>query len=512
MASLLGSASPHNNASPFGDRVTAFTVAAGTLCAALIGVAAAVLVQSGEVPPIRIVLVGAVALAAIPAWLVYKPYANAGGRSMPATDQIAAILLCCAMALFSLNGVRAAGPLAAADAFLIPAAAFALPSMFARGSARRFLPPWWILGPAITFILIGTISVAFLDDQPISLFAGLRLVAAMILVPFTIGVIGGQLGMLVLLVDIWLASSVVNSGVAIYDFVFQGNIGFTVTKVESFGRSTGLTTHANQIAVLTCLTLPVAMARLVSLKRFWQQGLIAIVIGMLGLAVVSSGSRGGMVGFVIALAVTPFLLPGKQKGTLLKWGVAVALAGGTLMMVAAPEQTLNVLSRLTGGEPTSAITSTGRSDDERAHVREVAFEQFFSHPLTGAGFVNSKDAHNIFLQLLASTGLLGALAMVIFFIGYFAASRQVANRRDLPIEIRLIGAGAGATAIVWAALGMVENQLADRCLFVPCGFVLAAAWYASPAGPSSGVASFRRSVDSASTEPPRTVATTPSEA
>jgi hypothetical protein len=48
---------------------------------------------------------------------------------------------------------------------------------------------------------------------------------------------------------------------------------------------------------------------------------------------------------------------------------------------------------------------------------------------------------------------------------------------NLDIEASAIVAAAGASVVVWALLGLVENQLADRYLYVPTGLIIAGLWY-----------------------------------
>jgi O-antigen ligase len=117
------------------------------------------------------------------------------------------------------------------------------------------------------------------------------------------------------------------------------------------------------------------------------------------------------------------------------------------------------------------------SDNQRKSLRAESLEQFESNPITGAGLVNARDAHLIYLQLLASTGLAGVTAFLAFLVGSVATSRKVFRDPNLDLEASAIVAAAGAAVIVWALLGLVENQLADRYLYVPTGLIIAGLWY-----------------------------------
>lgn len=376
------------------------------------------------------------------------------------------------------NGVRAGGFLTLSDPLLVLAAAAAAPSMFAASGRRTALPPAWILVPAGAFTAIGLVSVVFLGDSPASLAGLLRLVAAMTLVPFAVGVVGGQLGAVVLLVDLWVASAAVNSGVAISDYAFGTTFGETITGVASLGRSTGLTTHSNHLAFVMVFSIPLAIGRLATARGRPARLFFAIATGAVLMAVMTSGSRGGLVGAAIAIAITPFLMPAELRRRTLAW---IAIAGSVALLVGTVtfrDEALVALDRLIGSS-TETASAVSESDQERARLRHEAIENFTRNPIFGSGIAHSRSAHNVYLQLLASTGMLGTLAFIAYLLGCYWLSRRVTRQRDLPVSVRAIAATAGASAVTWALLGMVENQFADRYLFVPGGLVVACAWFAA---------------------------------
>lgn len=405
-------------------------------------------------------------------------------RDLTLTDQLAVVLLCGSMFTMTWNGVRFGGVFAISDLFLMTATIAAVPSMFRDDPGRIALPPLWVIVPAGVLTSVGLISVIFLGDVAGSLIGMLRLVAAMVLVPFAVGVIGGQLGTIVLLVDLWIVSAVVSAGVAISDFAIGTTFGQTITHVASLGRSTGLTTHSNHLAFVMALTAPLAIGRLAVARTWTMRIVFGGALAAVMMAVMASGSRGGLVGAALAVSVTPFLMPHGLRKRTFSW---IALAGAAAVLAGSfvfADDALVALDRLTG--KTTEVASVSESDFIRAELRRQSIENFSNNPIAGSGLAHSRDAHNIFLQLLASTGVIGTLAFIAFLLGYFDLSRQLSRRRSLPTEVRVIAATAGVSAITWGALGMVENQLADRYLFVPCGFVIACAWFTL--APGSGEA------------------------
>lgn len=390
-------------------------------------------------------------------------------------DRIALILMSFAMGTMTLNGVRAGGPLAVADAFLVLALAASIPSLFYRRLERPMWLPMWLLGPAFVLVFVGLVAQVFLGDQLGSLVGLLRMVAALLLVPLAVGMIGGTQRGVVWLVDLWIISAVINAGVAILDYGLHLGIGFAVTKVVSEGRSTGLTPHSNHLGVAMCMTAPLILARMTIAKTLILRLFFFFALCAAGMAVLATGSRGALVGFVFATVVGTLMLPREMFKPTLKWLIVAALAGLILAGAAFRDDALNSLDRVLGGA--DVAVAVDESDAERKQARDTGIAQFSANPIFGAGLANAQDAHLIYLQMAASSGLVGLIAFLSFFIGSIVAALRRARAPDLPLEVRAVIAAAGASVTTWAVLGLVENQIADRYLYVPSGLIVAGIWY-----------------------------------
>ncbi len=397
-------------------------------------------------------------------------------REAAPLDRVALLLMSLAMLTMTLNGVRAGGSMAASDVFLVLAMAAAAPSLFYRQLARPMMLPLWLVVPAFVLVVVGLVAQVFLGDQLVSLVGLLRLVAALLLVPLAVGMIGGTQRSIVWLVDLWIVSAMINAGVAIVDYGLHTGIGFAVTHVVSEGRSTGLTTHSNHLGVAMCMTTPLILARMTIAGTRILRLAFFLALCAAGLAVLATGSRGALVGFALAAALGTFMLPREMIMKTFKWLLIAGLAGLVLAAAAFREDALNSVERVLGTAEDAAL-SVDESDAERKEARDTGIAQFTSHPLFGAGLANAQDAHLIYLQMAASSGLIGLIAFLSFFAGSIGASRKRARAPDLPLEVRAIVAGAGASVAVWAVLGLVENQIADRYLYVPSGLVVAGIWY-----------------------------------
>lgn len=470
------SAAINRGRSPFEAIPLAVTAMILTVVSAVfVGLAVGAAV-AGDVQPNRL-LVAPVALIGAFAFLRSDVRALPARSTLTIFDRLAIGALGVSMFAMTWNGVRLGGSFAISDLFLLMATGCATPSIVLRRDRWRVLLPFWVIIPALAFTLVGLVALLAFGDLPASLVGLVRLVVAMVLVPFTVGVIGGHLRCVVLLVDLWILSAIVNAAVAISDFTIHTTIGERITHIASAGRSTGLTTHSNHLAVVMVLTIPLVVGRLATAKTKTKQLIYTGALCATLMAIMSSGSRGGIGGAALAIGITPFLMPRELRGVTLKW---LAFAGAIALIVggiAFRDTALVALDRLTGSGATT-VQDVGESDRERAGLRTEAIEQFFHNPVVGTGLAHSRDAHNIYLQLLASTGLVGFCAFVAYLVGYFRLSRRIERFKGLPLEIRAIAAMAGASAITWGLLGMVENQIADRYLYVQCGFVIACSWMA----------------------------------
>lgn len=435
-------------------------------------------VDGGFSPSPKLLVLAAAPFAiALPIWFLRVDFPAQAPVSLRAPlDKLALGFLTLSMLAMTMNGVRAAGTLAVSDVLLLLAAAAATPALFDRRLQRQFMLPVWITIPALLISLIGLISMVFLDDSLVSLAGLLRLIAAMTLVPAVLGAIGGEQRALPWLVDMWILSAMINSAVAIGDYGLHLGIGEKITHVISAGRSTGLTTHSNHLGVAMCLTTPLVLGRMVVAKTPVLRGAFFLALCVLGLAVLSTGSRGALVAYVLAVIIGTLMLPAQMRRQTIKWVFVAGLAGMLMAGVAFRGEALNSVKRITGGGA-EVRAQVADSDQERAGAREAGIQQFESNPILGAGLVNARDAHLIYLQLAASSGLVGLTAFLTFLVGSVAASRRIFRDPNLDPEASAIVAAAGAAVVIWALLGLVENQLADRYLYVPSGLIVAGLWY-----------------------------------
>lgn len=175
------------------------------------------------------------------------------------------------------------------------------------------------------------------------------------------------------------------------------------------GRITSVLNYSNSLAGFLNLILPIALGLLLLRSGSRDRWLAALALVCGAAALVLTASRGGFASFLVELLLAAFYLTGRASSR--KWLLVAALAIailGVLMFF-------------------GFIRSPWVQEDESAAMRLLfwgfASTLFLSSPLVGVGYGNFRalydipgvapgifDVHNLYLQLLAETGLIGFTA------------------------------------------------------------------------------------------------------
>jgi hypothetical protein len=449
-------------------KTTATAHAAGVICLCMVCVPLGVLAARLEGLALLdfFVPVGGFALL----WFARRSIATAraryAGSTLTAIQALSLGLLCLGVLTSSWNGLRAAPGLAVCDVFFVLAATiFACAALL--GQPVGTIAPKWLVLPA--YCLLCEVFFSGLAQGSGSILPGVELVAAMLLTPLVIGVIAGSLGRLWLVVDCWILSVAVNAAVGTSDYFAHTHIGTSLTGVTTLERVAGLTTQENHLAFACVFALPIVVARLLQtrslrLKAAYLAAGVLMVTGLLG-----SGSRGGAIAGVFVLATIPFFQPA-VRGRAIRL-LSVAIAGVVLAsVVVSPHVSFIAVERVAG----ASGVGVEKSDEARSEDRLTATEQFDSSPLYGVGFTTTlKASSTVYLSLLAAGGLLALTAWLAFSLGAIRSSLRLARSRRVPADLRALSGAVCGTLTAWLLLDLVENQLYDRYLFVPCGLLIA---------------------------------------
>ncbi len=230
---------------------------------------------------------------------------------------------------------------------------------------------------------------------------------------------------------------------------------------------------------------------------------IAIAAGIMGMAVVFTGSRGGIVSFlavVVCAAAASFVRKSgrrneEDESTRRRNLLVIGAAGGLVVLIFASVLFFggegSLLRGVGLGESGAEDVSSGRF-----HFWAIALQIFFAHPIIGAGFdafgvafsrydtwngfFRVEQAHNDYLQMLADAGVLG-FACVAAFV-YFLFKRSFANIRarvnsyDSSIAV---GALAGCVGILIHSFFDFPLRTTANAFFFLLLVVLAAGSYST---------------------------------
>ncbi|MEP7211771.1 MAG: O-antigen ligase family protein [Acidobacteriota bacterium] len=258
--------------------------------------------------------------------------------------------------------------------------------------------------------------------------------------------------------------------------------------------------HFAAFMVMTSgLTLGMLIGR--GVAREWRL-FLAIAAVLMGIGVIFTGSRGGLLSYGGVIAVTALLsylkLRDSDRGES-RVGRMAALAGGAAMFVSV----IAVAFFLGAGEALFRGLGPDQSDitSGRSHFWGVAWQIFTDHPFIGAGFdafgvaftrydtwagiYRIEQAHNDYLQTLADGGVL-AFVCIAAFIYLFARKSLTAIARSTD-EMRTnvaIGAFAGCVGIMIHSIFDFPLRTPSNSIFFLLLVVLACAWVEKEGGPS----------------------------
>jgi O-antigen ligase len=194
----------------------------------------------------------------------------------------------------------------------------------------------------------------------------------------------------------------------------------------------------------------------------------ATVVG-LAAAMAATGSRGGLIAALCAVLTAVVVARGHRAAT--ATFAVFAVAAVTFFLLMSPAGLKRITEADAGG--------TGRSD-----LWHVAVEMAADHPIVGVGINNFKhesrhyvlrpgslstvanfvdrpeETHNIYLQQLAETGIVGLLALVVVCLACLTASQTAAARfraRGDPATAALACATTVAIVGMLAASAFISN-------------------------------------------------------
>ncbi|HUR23459.1 MAG TPA: O-antigen ligase family protein, partial [Acidimicrobiales bacterium] len=354
--------------------------------------------------------------------------------------QLSLAFLVLAGFLGPMNALRLGANVTLTDLCLVLCAGLAIMARATSGAqpATRRRPVRPDVLAATLLIAGGIIGSQFAANLGVSLSSIIRFGLAAVGVPLVFAALGPTRAEVRLLAWAFVAGAAVNSvaGVLTYD---PGNRGI------------GLSTHSNHLAAASLLASGFAAGLFLTASRraAWTA---AALWGIVAVGILKSGSRAGVIGEMILIAL---LLGLTGSGRILRWCVAVVVGVGVLLALnVIPYDEQDAIARVLGRNRAAVAAS----DFERAQFRAKAIQGIEEHPLTGAGFEEARTAHNVYLQVWGAAGIIGLLGMAVLW------SAAVLGLVEGMGGDRWV-LGAAAAVVSFLVIASASNILWDRYLW-----------------------------------------------
>jgi O-antigen ligase len=415
------------------------------------------------------VLVVVVALGFVLATALIRFRASARGKA--AWHPIVMLLTGAAVIAITWNGLRSGGT--SPPDLLLLAALIGVGYCWFQDTITVPLPGW-LVGAAIMLIASQLLNQFFFvptppQDPPPSftppgpaLVTLARFELAFLIVPVVIGAVASSWRRVNLMTNLWLLSATISAAIGTVDGFTGIGLGHTITGVIADNRPTGLAIHPNAFALTCGMTIPIGLLRSVQLRGGRRVAAITATCFLVS-GILVSGSRVGLFSLVLAVGLTSMLIPRLRSRI-----IALGLTGLVLAFLVFPQGNplTQGLDRLGGSGDASAANS--QRSDQFSDSLHIAL----GHPFTGVGFTVVADAHTLPLQFWETAGILGLLALILYTTGVLRAGRLLYRDRRLPRGSPELAGALSISYLIWLISGLLQNQIADRYIYVPVGLLL----------------------------------------
>lgn len=355
-----------------------------------------------------------------------------------------------------MNGVRI-GIVALTDVMLCVAALSLIAELLVCKRRTRPLPVYFVFGIALV-VAGGLVGTLFADRPRVSLVHLLPFTFAATLPVIVVRMWGPSVATLRRYGWCWAAGAGLSGAIVLF---FAGGVT---------GRPHGLTTHPNHLAMTCAFGATIALAIRLS-DDGWRRQVALVTFGVLVMTVVRSGSRAGLVALIVGSGVVLLqtrhlrAAPERIGRGMLTLLVLVAVAGALLVsgFVKVGEQ--NAVRRLVGD------ASARESDSQRLPLLQENVRKIGDRPVTGSGFADALQAHNIYVQIWVAAGIAG-LAGFLMLVGSVVREGTRKEPGQGAIEPLYIRTAFFAGYIGYLVAGLAQNILWDRYVWLHVAVIM----------------------------------------
>lgn len=301
-------------------------------------------------------------------------------------------------------------------------------------------------------------------------------IALFILPWLTRALCGGSIRRVERLLVAWLLGAVVSVLFALSDALRFTHVASTLTHgALTAGRQSGLAAHVNHFGFACAIAVPISIFLIARDRKLLGISTLALlVIGSL-----LSGSRGAQLGTVSACVLSAMCTHhGRRLLPPIIWGASLS---AVVAFTFWPGLVGSFTDLVRFGDPSAYV-----SDEARAMAARQSIEDFRTHPIAGIGFEVLNEAHSLLLEVLATGGVVLLVGLIVYYSGAVRSGFR-AHRAGYAL------AGfAVASVATFLLMGLFQNQIADRYLYIPIAAICAISnqWTDTPS--TSTVAQGRR--------------------
>lgn len=324
---------------------------------------------------------------------------------------------------------------------------FILLSIFSFVIGLRYAGPTsTVLRQFAEFVLSMTFALVLVD-----VLRGIDDLRPLVLVLLGAGAVTALLGIGFWLLPDSLAESILRQ-LSVIGYPSSGIIQYIEQNPELPERAIGTAANPNSLGgflvMIAALAAPQALTRQPIVGKQWHA---VTVLGLLGICLILTFSRGSMFAFAVALAFIAALRYRKLLWVMIGAGLLVLILPWTqfyVQRVIEGLQGADLATQMRFGEYRDALTLIGR------------------YPLLGVGFAGTPDVDiylgvaNVYLTIASSMGLLGLASFLLLMAAIFLYAWRAAQFTDLVPGLRPILLG-----LVAGLIGALANGLFDHYFF-----------------------------------------------